>query len=371
VVESVTDELKEMRAGIVPLIESKTDQNGTIPVKIIDAGWGSSGYYSREVLQQAANARVYPAGLQMYWNHPSRIEERDRPERDLRDLAAVLTEDARWDENGSKGPGVYSRAKVFSAYRDAVAEMGPYIGISHYVWGKSKPGEAEGQKGDIITQITAARSVDFVTVPGRGGAIAEAFRGARPAEPTDDQKATGNHMTGAEPTLTLESLKREHPTIVEALHKEFENDATRKEAQAQQEKKLAETEKALEEAKAENARLKEAQLLIEARTFVEAKVKDAKIPDLTKARIVESLGKSPVVKDGKLDEAAYTAKIEAAVKAEAEYLAKLGAGKIEGMGAGASGGQTKTLEETDKELVAGFMRLGMSEAEAKAAVKGA
>ena len=65
------------------------------------------------------------------------------------------------------------------------------------------------------------------------------------------------------------------------------------------------------------------------------------------------------------------AAIEAAVKTEAEYLAKLGAGKIEGMGAGASGGQTKTLEETDKELVAGFMRLGMSEAEAKAAVKGA
>ena len=36
VMESVTDELKEMRAGIVPLIESKTDQNGTIPIKIIN-----------------------------------------------------------------------------------------------------------------------------------------------------------------------------------------------------------------------------------------------------------------------------------------------------------------------------------------------
>ena len=55
----------------------------------------------------------------------------------------------------------------------------------------------------------------------------------------------------------------------------------------------------------------------------------------------------------------------------AEYLANLGAGKVSGMGAGAPAGQTKTLEETDKELVAGFMRLGMTEAEAKAAVKGA
>ena len=374
VMESVTGELREFGGIVVPLIEAKTDDKGTIPVKIIDAGWGSSGYYSREVLQQAVNTRVYAAGLQMYWNHPSKSDEKERPERDLRDLAGVLTEDARWDEHGPKGPGVYARAKVFAAYRDAVAEMGPYIGLSHYVWGESKPGEAEGKKGDIITRIVAARSVDFVTMPGRGGAIAEAFRAARPPEPTDEQKTAGDSSMGETtptPKLTLESLRKDHPDIYEAVRQEIENSAAMKEAQAQQEKKLAETEKALDEAKAENARLKEAQLLVEAQTFVEAKVKDAKIPDLTKARIVESLGKSPVVKDGKLDEATYTAKIEAAVKAEAEYLAKLGAGKIEGMGAGASGGQTKTLEETDKELVAGFMRLGMSEAEAKAAVKGA
>lgn len=177
-------------------------------------------------------------------------------------------------------------------------------------------------------------------------------------------------MVGEKPEkLTLESLRKDHPDIYEAVRKEIENDGARKEAQAQQEKKLKETEKALEEAKAENARLKEALLLVEAKTFVEEKVKSAKIPDLTKARIIESLGKSPVVKDGKLDEAAYTAAIEAAVKAEAEYLAKLGAGRVSGMGAGAP--TEKTLEETEKQLVAGFMRLGMTEAEAKAAVKGA
>ena len=370
--ESVTGELREFCGAIVPLIEAKADANGTIPIKIIDPGWGSSGYYSREVLQQAANARVYAAGLQMYWNHPSKTDEKERPERDLRDLAGVLTEDARWDEQGSKGPGLYSRAKIFSAYRDAVAEMGPYIGLSHYVWGESKQGEAEGKKGEIITRIVAARSVDFVTVPGRGGAIAEAFRAARPPVPTDEQKAAGEYSMGeSTPKLTLESLRKEHPEIVEALRKEIENSAAMKEAQAQQEKKLAETQKALEEAKAENARLKEALLLVEARTFVEAKVKASTLPEISKTRVAEALAKDPVVKDGKIDETAYAAKIEAAIKSEAEYLAKLGAGRVEGMGAGASGGQTKTLEETDKELVAGFMRLGMSEAEAKAAVKGA
>jgi hypothetical protein len=363
------DSVTEFIAGIVPLIEAKTDSNGTIPVKIIDAGWGSSGYYSREVLQQAANARVYATGLQMYWNHPSKSDEKERPERDLRDLAGVLTEDARWDEQGSKGPGLYARAKVFSAYRDHVAEMGPYIGLSHYVWGESKQGEAEGQKGDIITRIVAARSVDFVTVPGRGGAIAEAFRAARPPVPTDEQKAAGeSNMGEPTPKLTLESLCKEHPEIIEALHKEFENDATRKEAQAQQEKKLAETEKALVEAKAEIARLKEAQLLVEAKAFVEAKVKASTLPEISKARVTEALSRDPVIKDGTIDETAYATKIEATIKAEADYLAKLGAGKVSGMGGSAA--PEKTLEETDKELVAGFMKLGMSEAEAKAAARG-
>ena len=374
VMESVTDSMKEFAAGIVPLIEAKADAAGTIPVKIIDAGWGSSGYYSREVLQQAVNARVYAAGLQMYWNHPSRTEEKDRPERDLRDLAAVLTEDARWDEQGPKGPGVYTRAKVFSAYRDAVAEMGPHIGLSHYVWGESKQGEAEGKKGDIITRIVAARSVDFVTVPGRGGAIAEAFRSARPAVPTDDQKTAGESSMGETtptPKLTLESLRKDHPDIYEAVRKEIENDGARKEAQVQQEKTLKETQQALEEAKAENARLKEAQLLVEARAFVEAKVKASTLPEISKTRVAEALAKDPVIKDGTIDETAYAAKIEATIKAEAEYLAKLGAGKVSGFGGSTPGATPQALEATDKQLIAGFMKLGMTEAAAKAAIKGA
>ena len=75
VMESVTGELREFGGIVVPLIEAKTDDKGTIPIKIIDPGWGSSGYYSREVLQQAVNARVYAAGLQMYWTHPRNTDE--------------------------------------------------------------------------------------------------------------------------------------------------------------------------------------------------------------------------------------------------------------------------------------------------------
>jgi hypothetical protein len=173
------------------------------------------------------------------------------------------------------------------------------------------------------------------------------------------------------PKLTLESLRTDHPEIIEAVRKEIENSAAVKEAQAQQETKLKEAKTALEAAQAENARLKEAQLLIEAKAFVEAKVKASTLPEISKTRIAEALAKAPVLKEGKIDEPAYTAAIEAAIKAEAEYLAKvLGAGKVSGFGGSAPGAAAPSIEESEKRLVAEFMSMGLTESQAKAAAKG-
>jgi hypothetical protein len=66
-------------------------------VRLITPGWGSSGYYSPQVIEAAATAQVFPAGLHMYLDHPSASEDRDRPERSVRHLAAVLEEDGAWD----------------------------------------------------------------------------------------------------------------------------------------------------------------------------------------------------------------------------------------------------------------------------------
>ena len=50
---------------------------GRLAVQIINPGWGSSGYYSQDVLEAAARDRVFPAGTHMYINHPTaRSEER-------------------------------------------------------------------------------------------------------------------------------------------------------------------------------------------------------------------------------------------------------------------------------------------------------
>lgn len=152
-----------------------------VPIKIIGPGWGSMAYYSKEMLMRDG-PKVYTKGTPMFWNHATDVEESQRPEGDLDNLAAVLTKDAAWQEHGVKGPGLYSEAKVFSDYATQVTEKGAHIGVSINAAIKGKEGEAEGRRGRIAEQLLRAFSVDFVTRAGAGGApivpVQESDRGA-------------------------------------------------------------------------------------------------------------------------------------------------------------------------------------------------
>jgi len=143
-------------------------QTGKINVQLITPGWGSSGYYSAKLLEQAAKDKVFPAGTQMHIDHISASEEYDRPAGSLQTLAAVLTEDAVWD-----GERLVAEAKVGSRWRDIITEFAENIGTSVSVGVDMKAGEAEGRRGQIIEQMYphALNRVDFVTVAGRGGKI--------------------------------------------------------------------------------------------------------------------------------------------------------------------------------------------------------
>lgn len=148
---------------------------GMLDVVFITEGWGSSGYYSGSMLEEAANDKVFPAGTQMFINHPTATENEERPVRDLNYLAAVLTEDAAWDPTvkGLRGP-----VKTFPAWRESLAEMAPYIGVSIRAGADVEEGEADGRTGIIVKKITEGLSVDFVTKPGRGGKIVEVLESA-------------------------------------------------------------------------------------------------------------------------------------------------------------------------------------------------
>jgi hypothetical protein len=337
--EALVDGISEIAGDVIPLAEAGVVKDGVVPVKIIQPGWGSSGYYSKEML--ARDAQIYKPGTKMFWDHPTVAEERERPERSLRDLAGELVTAGAYDEQGAKGPGVYAQAKVFGPFKDAIEELAPHIGLSHRALGKSVKGEADGKKGPIIEKLVAAKSVDFVTTPGAGGEVVQMFEAAR-------TQANGADTADTEPedTHIREEAKRmddEKVKELEEAKKTLEDERT----------KLVE----------ENQRLKEAQVLREAHDLSAEKVGASDLPEITKNRLIETLSKSPVMKDGALDVAEYGKAIDEAIKAESDYIAKLtGAGKIKGMGTSGNADDKAKLKETVK---ANFQREGKSAEEAE------
>lgn len=149
-----------------------TKSGRTQLVQLIDPGKGSSGYYSAEVLETAATERVFPAGTHMYLDHPTATENEERPERSVKDLAAVLASDATWT-----GESLVAEVTVFAPYRDAIKEIGPSIGVSI----RASAMVSESPEGRIIDRLVpgSGTSVDFVTHAGRGGKVLEVLESAR------------------------------------------------------------------------------------------------------------------------------------------------------------------------------------------------
>ncbi|MGG5257468.1 hypothetical protein [Phycicoccus avicenniae] len=196
---------KEIReAG--PFGAVRETSSGRIQVGLITPGWGSSGYYSQQVLENAAAAKVFPAGTQMFLDHPGETERYDRPERSVRDLAAVLTTDAVWDGNALVG-----EAQVFGPFIDTLTDehFAKAIGVSIRAAAEVTAGEAEGRKGTLVTELVEAQSVDFVTRAGRGGSILAVLESARPAQVLERAIAHGVAEASANDTrdALMDALK--------------------------------------------------------------------------------------------------------------------------------------------------------------------
>lgn len=360
--ESVQESSKELvltESGvggmIMPLIEKAVRRDGSIPIKIIQPGWGSSGYYPAEVLERDG-PKVFTKGLKMNWDHPTLAEASERPEGSLNNLAAELATDARYQANGIAGPGLYADAKVFEAYKPAIDDLASSIGVSIRALGRGDEGSAEGREGPIISQLTAAKSVDFVTQAGAGGQILSLFEAARGRMPLTMGTSFAPTTVQKNPTTSGDVESKLKEKNMDELQKLQEANAT--------------LQKNLDEAKAESARQKDALVLQEAAKLVSQALAKIELPEVTKIRLLESLPKAAVIVDGKLDEKAFEVKIAESVKAEVEYLTKAaGLGKIIGLG------ESEASEEgagakTQKSLEESFRRIGLDEKAAKVAAQG-
>lgn len=134
-------------------------------VKVIESGWGSSGYYPATMLA-AYGPAVFKKGTKVFMNHPSMSESSDRPERDVHQLAGKLASDAVFQEGA-----LYADVEFYSHYAPIIREMAEDVGLSIHAFGEANVGEAEGRTGPIIETLVAdpLTSVDVVTVAGAGG----------------------------------------------------------------------------------------------------------------------------------------------------------------------------------------------------------
>ena len=160
---------------------------GRYRVQLIDAGEGSSGHYSAEVLQQAATDRIFEAGTHMYLDHAGMLgrEIKAAGGRSVRDLAAVLDSDAVYN---AETQALEATAKVFAANASELSEIAPHIGVSISAMAEVGP-PPKGSTKPTVERITAAESVDFVVAAGRGGRVLEILESAQAMEAaTDDRR---------------------------------------------------------------------------------------------------------------------------------------------------------------------------------------
>ncbi|HEY9522367.1 MAG TPA: hypothetical protein VIR33_03945, partial [Thermopolyspora sp.] len=136
---------------------------------------GSSGYYPAGML--AKNAHAFPKGLAMYLDHPTVSEAYERPERSVRDLAGRLASDAVYE-----GDGLYADIEVYPHVAPIIQAMADDIGLSIRASGTVEASTREDIRGPIVTSLTAAESVDFVTAPGAGGRLVQLLESARLTE---------------------------------------------------------------------------------------------------------------------------------------------------------------------------------------------
>ena len=363
-----------------PLSESAFNSDGTFPVRIIAEGWGSSGFYSKKILTKSAG--LYKSGTKMFINHASRAELKERPERDLNQLAAYFIEDqATWQDNGIYGPGLYQTAKALPNYADFLKEAAPVIGVSHFVLGKTRIGEAGGKTGPIVESIDAVLSVDFVTQPGAKGSIGAMYESWVNSDINSDDETHELQISETQGNTKMAETKESSQISPEIVTESRGDWLARIESLREAEKatqtlmrendtlkaQITEKDTEINSLKESLAREQEKNILGEAATYAAELVEKLEIPEIAKDRIKTALINQATMKEGKLDKDA----LKAIAESEIEYAKSLtgSTGTVRGLGGSAAAPATVTMEESKKALIESYKASGMSEETAKQIVE--
>jgi len=318
--ESIEEDLKEakikkireardedvMVLDFISLKEAKwNDETSEVEVVLIEAGTNleKKRHYPVQTIKEAASRF---SGLKMYINHPTRAEEKERPERDLKSWASTIV------ESRFEGGKAVARVSIHDAWlrerlKDPVARE--HIGLSINTGGKISIGKIGGQEMQIVEKIVFARksglaSVDWVTEPGARGRVSRLLESR-----TEDINMDWT-------TVTLKEVREARKDLVEAIIKE---------AIEPIQAKLTKAEADLKEAIEKIADFDKKQKTDAQSVLVEASLKESKAPDAVKDKVRDHF-KVNLIEGSEADLKEAIGKI---VKAELDYANKLsGKGKI-------------------------------------------
>ena len=283
----------------VVIMETEVSEAAAAPdgrVRLIRPGWGSSGYYTAQVLQEAVKSGQFD-NTHMYWDHRSPTERR---ERSLRNFAGVTARTgAAYEENGRFGPGVYADVKVMPRFEEDLKAMAEHIGISIVGEGPARTGSVEGRRGPIFKAI-AIESADYVTRPGAGGQITERFKQA-----------------GSEEATAPKPEEKSMPTKTEETRAPISEEAVMSAVKALLEEGVGKPMETLTEAVRElqEARIRESHLRV-----AESTVRGLGVPGVMEARVLEAITQDSRISEANADPAAIAKDM---VEAEMRYARAL------------------------------------------------
>lgn len=295
-------------AGVVDTIKLSEVARTDYEVKLIAPGKGSTAFYPAEVLKRDG-PKVFKAGTHMYWNHATDAEEAARPEGNLDNLAAVLTKDAYWVESGKQGPGLYSRAKVFSDYATKVEEKAPHIGLSIRAAGNAVKGKLTEGRPELA-ELVYADSTDFVTKAGAGGMVLT--EAAAPATTASDRRQyiEASRAARAASAATISSEGVEDMADAALLER-------------------------VRIAEAQVRKLAERASVADAASVIADYFTTVRVGEAIQQRVTRRVLGAPLpalLASGELDRAAITKLAEAETKDEVSYIASLTGRPVTGMG---------------------------------------
>jgi len=317
---------RELVQNYVPLTEAKLDK-GRAHVIIIKPGHNATGerYYPIEMLKR--DYKVFE-GQKQYADHPTEQEDKERPERSIKDWVATLSE-VSCDENGIVTGIAEIIEPWFMQKLAALREKGMLseMGVSINAVGHASKATIDGKETLVIEELTACRSVDFVTEPGAGGIV------------TFYESDRGHDID----LVDLSTLKECRPDLVKLIEANVRAEITKEVKQAMENEELIkEKDDQIATLTTERNELKEAaekaikeKAKADAQAVIKEAVEKAELPDASKEVLIERF-KDAATADG----------ITEAIEAEKNYVAKLSeSGLVKGFGG------TKPNTEKDREAL--------------------